>query len=180
VNLLAATYTAAGRSVEQTAGTGHPLVFLHASGLALQDALAFLTGPLLREFQSIAFDRPGYGHSEWPAGENLTLSLNARLLHSALRQLRVENPVLLGHSTGGSVALRYAIEYPDEIAGLVLLAPTCYAAGLSLPKLEYLTETPVLAPLFLETLYVPATELRARSWEDCFRQTCLRAAMQTR
>jgi pimeloyl-ACP methyl ester carboxylesterase len=38
----------------------------------------------------------------------------------------VEKPVVLGQSYGGAVALRYALQYQDEMTGLVLLAPVSH------------------------------------------------------
>jgi pimeloyl-ACP methyl ester carboxylesterase len=37
--------------------------------------------------------------------------------------MELNRPVLVGHSYGGAVALAYAIQFPNEIAGVVALAP---------------------------------------------------------
>jgi pimeloyl-ACP methyl ester carboxylesterase len=39
-----------------------------------------------------------------------------------LKLLGIEQPILVGPSSGGSIALRYALDYPVAVAGLVLLA----------------------------------------------------------
>ena len=46
----------------------------------------------------------------------------AALLRAALARIGVERPLLVGHSYGGSVALAWAVDAPDSISGLVLLA----------------------------------------------------------
>ena len=92
------------------------------------------------DYAAIAFDRPGYGYSERPVAAPVTLALNARLLHGALTQLGVQRPILVGHSSGASVALRYALDYPDAVAGLVLIAPSAYAEELSVPPLAAFTD----------------------------------------
>ena len=46
----------------------------------------------------------------------------AHLFHEALREMGVERPIVLGHSWGSLVALAYALEFPDEVGGLVLAA----------------------------------------------------------
>jgi pimeloyl-ACP methyl ester carboxylesterase len=139
-------------------GSGQPVVLLHASGLVLQDFTLSGFDQVAAAYQAIAFDRPGYGYSERPAGEPLTLALTARLIHGALNQLGIQNPILIGHSGGGSVALRYALEYPDAVAGVVLLAPSAYAEGLSAPPLASFTDPPVLGDLFLHVLLTPLVQ----------------------
>jgi pimeloyl-ACP methyl ester carboxylesterase len=150
---------------EVRAGTGQPVVLLHASGLVLQDFTLSIFAGVAATDLAIAVDRPGYGYSARPAGVPLTLALNARLVHDALRRTGVERPVLVGHSSGASVALRYALDYPDAVAGLVLLAPSAYAQDLSVPPLYRLTQTPVLGPLFLHTLLAPLARIATPRFE---------------
>jgi pimeloyl-ACP methyl ester carboxylesterase len=142
-----------------SSGRGQPVVLLHGSGLAHQDLADIAARTAAAGFRAISFDRPGYGDSDWPPAENLTLDLNAHLLHEALKQLGISQPLLVGHSSGGAVALDYAVNYPGEAAGLLLLAPSAYAEGLSVPNMYHLTETPLLSPLFLNVLYVPLVDL---------------------
>ncbi len=46
-----------------------------------------------------------------------------RDLHALLKHLRVERTSLLGVSNGGRIALDFAVEYPDMVEALVLVAP---------------------------------------------------------
>jgi pimeloyl-ACP methyl ester carboxylesterase len=147
-------------------GTGQAVVLLHASGLTLQDFEFSLLDLLAESYEVIAFDRPGYGHSERPSNQPLTLALNARLLHGALSQMGIEQPILVGHSGGGAVALRYAIDYPSAVKGVVLLAPGAYAKGLPRPPLFLFTDTPLLGPLFLHTLWTPLAQWGAGAFFD--------------
>ena len=72
------------------------------------------------------YSRAGYGRSD-PA----LLPRPARYMHdeaelilpALLAAAGIEQPVLLGHSDGGSIALIYAGSHPDAVRGLVLLAP---------------------------------------------------------
>ena len=139
-------------------GTGQPVVLLHASGLVLQDFMLSIWEQVTADYAAIAFDRPGYGYSERPVAAPVTLALNARLLHGALTQLGVQRPILVGHSSGASVALRYALDYPDAVAGLVLIAPSAYAEELSVPPLAAFTDPPILGALFLHTLLAPLVQ----------------------
>ena len=73
----------------------------------------------------MAYDRPGHGASTpvpsgpWPAD---WLSHEADRLASLLRELEVQQPLLVGHSDGGSISLIHAATGGD-VAGVVALAP---------------------------------------------------------
>lgn len=82
--------------------------------------------PLASRHKVIAFDRPGHGRSKRPKHGDATVEVQARLLHDALAQLRIDRPILVGHSWGAALALVYAVDYPSEIAGLVVVAPAAY------------------------------------------------------
>jgi pimeloyl-ACP methyl ester carboxylesterase len=69
----------------------------------------------------------------------------AELIREGLRSLGVEQPVLVAHSLGGPVALAYARSWPDEVRGLVLLAPAAYP---ELRPMEHAYLSPRAAPWF--------------------------------
>lgn len=138
-------------------GEGRPVVLIHGSDGVLQDfTLPPLFDLIAAEYRAIAFDRPGHGYSERSALGPLRVGMNVRLIHGALRSLGVERPVLVGHSYGGTVALEYALEHPAEVGGLVLLAPAAFSLGAAAPLLFSLPDAPVLGPLLLRALLVPA------------------------
>ena len=72
------------------------------------------------EYRVIAFDRPGYGHSERPRSTIWTHERQADLIHDALVRLGVSRATVLGHSWGCSVAVALALKYPETVSGLVL------------------------------------------------------------
>src|SRR5437870_332290 len=100
-------------------GEGRPVVLIHGNPGSGQDWTRVF-GPLSGLHKVIAFDRPGHGRSERPKHIDVTVEVQARLLHDALKQLHVERPIVVGHSWGGALALVYAINYPQEVAGVVL------------------------------------------------------------
>lgn len=55
-------------------------------------------------------------------------------LPELLSQLEIENPVLVGHSDGGSIAITYAGAH-DRVRGLVLLAPHVFVEDLSVASI---------------------------------------------
>jgi len=106
-------------------GISRPIVFIHGNPGSAQDWMAEFA-PLASRHKVIAFDRPGHGRSQRPKHGDATVEVQAQLLHDALAQLRIDRPILVGHSWGAALALVYAINYPNEVAGLVVVAPAAY------------------------------------------------------
>jgi 4,5:9,10-diseco-3-hydroxy-5,9,17-trioxoandrosta-1(10),2-diene-4-oate hydrolase len=73
-------------------------------------------------------DQPGFGRSAAPPVEGNYFTFSARALASLLDHLGVERVHLVGNSLGGGTAVRFALNYPDRAARLVLMGP----GGLSL------------------------------------------------
>lgn len=104
-------------------GQGRPVVLLHGNGAMIQDIEA--SGILTRaaeHYRVIAFDRPGFGYSERPRSTVWTPSAQAALLHNALKQLGIQEPVIVGHSWGALVAVAMALDFPADVAALALLS----------------------------------------------------------
>jgi pimeloyl-ACP methyl ester carboxylesterase len=105
------------------AGAGSPAVVFEAGIGAsslnwrhVQERMAGLTGTL-------AYDRAGLGWSG-PRHSPRTPSGVAEELHELLQRAGVRPPlILVGHSFGGLVVRKYALLYPGEVAGLVLVDP---------------------------------------------------------
>ena len=107
-------------------GEGRPVVLLHGNSGFAHDFASVLEALDGGEFRALAFDRPGHGLSERPAQDG-AMSAQARLLRGAFKELGVRRPLLVGHSWGGALALSYALQFADEVAALVLLAPAAYS-----------------------------------------------------
>ncbi len=73
-------------------------------------------------------DQPGFGRSAAPPVEGNYFTFSARALASLLDHVGIEKIHLVGNSLGGGTAVRFALNYPDRAAGLVLMGP----GGLSL------------------------------------------------
>jgi pimeloyl-ACP methyl ester carboxylesterase len=101
-------------------GDGTPVVLLHglASNARIWDGVARrLAGAGGRV---VALDQRGHGESEQPAG-GYDFATVCRDLAAALDALGLRRPVLVGHSWGANVALQYAAERSEAVAGLVLV-----------------------------------------------------------
>ncbi|GER23086.1 dihydrolipoamide acetyltransferase [Zafaria cholistanensis] len=81
---------------------------------------------LAREALVHNVDLPGHGRSPKPA-RPLSVPDYARVLWAALDRIGVEAPVLVGHSMGAQIAAEMALA-GRQLAGVVLLGPTNYAA----------------------------------------------------
>jgi pimeloyl-ACP methyl ester carboxylesterase len=142
-------------------GTGRPVVLIHGNPGSCQD-WARLYGPLSSRYCAFAFDRPGHGHSDRPNHRDITVDVQAQMLHTALKELNVEQPILVGHSWGGALALAYALEFQEDVAGLVLLAPAVYESDDGVSFLTKLPALPVIGDLinFLFTPLLGASVVR--------------------
>jgi len=109
-----------------SAGTGRPVVLIHGNPGSHQDYKMAVLDKLSPSFHAIAFDRPGHGCSERHASAESNVEAQATFIRDALRQLSIQKPILVGHSWGGSLALAAAVAYPEELSGIVLLAPAAY------------------------------------------------------
>ena len=134
-------------------GTGRPVVLIHGNPGSCQDWTR-LYGPLSSRFCAFAFDRPGHGHSDRPNHRPITVDVQAEMLHTALKELGVEQPILVGHSWGGALAVAYALEFQQDLAGLVLLAPAVYESDDGVSFLTKLPAWPVVGDV-VNFLFTP-------------------------
>ncbi len=134
-------------------GAGSPVVLIHGNPGSCQDWTR-LYGPLSEQYRAIAFDRPGHGHSNRPNHRQITVEIQAAMLREALDQLKVERPILVGHSWGAALALAYALDFPRDVAGLVLLAPAVYLSTDGVSFISKLPAMPVIGDL-LNSIFTP-------------------------
>jgi pimeloyl-ACP methyl ester carboxylesterase len=141
-------------------------------------------------YRVIAFDRPGFGHSERPRSTIWTPEAQADLLHGALLKIGVSRAIVLGHSWGASVAIALALQYPEVVSGLVLVSGYYYPSAradvvaMSIPAVPVLgdvlsyTFAPVLGrlmwPLVTRKMFGP--EPTPRKFDGFPREMALRPA----
>ena len=108
---------------------GPPVLMLHGAGANAREFTSTLAPGLRQTHRVFMADRPGHGYSERPQNAQ-ELEVQARQMADALRHLVPgEKAVLVGHSFGGAVALRVALDHPELVSGLVLLAPVTHDWG---------------------------------------------------
>jgi pimeloyl-ACP methyl ester carboxylesterase len=134
-------------------GEGEPVVFLHGNGSMIQDfASSGLLDMAAKNHRVIAFDRPGFGHSERPSDRAWTPAAQAKLFHQAIAQMGLVKPVVVGHSWGTLVAIRLAIDYPGDVSRLVLLSGYYFPSLRADTWLSIPGSLPVVGPIIQHTV----------------------------
>jgi pimeloyl-ACP methyl ester carboxylesterase len=137
---------------------GRKVVFVHGTPGNATDWMAFLRGPPAGQHR-LAIDRPGFGESG-SGGSVVSLTEQARAIATLLES--VGGPaVVVGSSYGGPVALRLAVDYPDRVAGLLLVGGAADPEREKAHTLQRLVAAPMIAALLPRALAHSNAELLA-------------------
>jgi pimeloyl-ACP methyl ester carboxylesterase len=102
-------------------GSGSPTIVMEAGAAEGWYTFDAIQGPLSREFRTCSYDRAGFGFSDPRPGERTVVGIVADL-HELLRRAEEKPPfVLVGHSLGGDLALKYYTTHRDQVSGMVLI-----------------------------------------------------------
>lgn len=105
-------------------GSGGPTVVLDALFPGTVSNWAWIQPEVAKTTQVCAYDRAGSGWSESGPGPH-DAQHGARELHNLLEAADIRGPyILVGHSLGGLTVRAFADQYPDEVAGMVLIEAT--------------------------------------------------------
>jgi pimeloyl-ACP methyl ester carboxylesterase len=100
-------------------GTGSPTVILEAGAYSYSTEWYWVQRQLSTTNRVCSYDRAGNGWSEPVSGARDGLPL-VQELHTLLHNASIPGPyALAGHSLGGILNRIYAIQYPDEVVGIV-------------------------------------------------------------
>ena len=118
----------------------HPILFLHGGGLNAHtwDLVCLM---LRDRYHCIALDQRGHGDSEWEPTADYRFDAQVDDLEGFIEKLKLERPLLVGHSMGGFASMGYAIRHAAKMAGLVLIdiAPELSTGG-SLRIRDFITQ----------------------------------------
>jgi 3-oxoadipate enol-lactonase len=106
-------------------GSGAPLIFIHGYPLDHTIWLPLIPG-LENHARLILPDLRGHGQSPAPTGV-YSMDLLAADILALMDDLGLARAVIAGHSVGGYIALHFARNYPERLAGLALVASHCFA-----------------------------------------------------
>lgn len=115
--------------VLQQGSSGPVVLMIHGASANAREFEWTLAPKLSTTHRVLMMDRPGHGHSERPRGAE-ALAVQAQQAAGVLKALAPGEPaIIVGHSFGGAVSLRLALDHPELVAGLVLLAPVSHDWG---------------------------------------------------
>lgn len=101
-------------------GSGDPTVVLTHGVSASSETWRYQIPDLAEVCRTVTWDLRGHGHSDSPPGPYLLADLARDLLQVA-DEIGADQIVPLGHSAGGAVSLRFALDYPERTRALVLV-----------------------------------------------------------
>jgi pimeloyl-ACP methyl ester carboxylesterase len=130
------------------------VLLLHGANLCLDDMRMALGERLARRLRVLIPDRPGQGYSSVGPGQLASPAYQVTLIRAAVRSLGAGPLIVVGHSFGGLIALRYALDDPHAVAGLVLINPTTHPRPGGLPWFQRAAEV-LIGPLVVNTVLLP-------------------------
>ena len=96
------------------------IVLLHGLGASAERWSALW--PLLKKYNVVIPDLIGFGYSEKPLIE-YTIDFFVRSLEEFFRKMQIQNPIILGSSFGGQLAIEYSLTYKDFFKKMILVSP---------------------------------------------------------
>jgi len=164
---LQRTYPAKGKVIEVAGASlnivdigprdaaGPPVVMIHGASSNLEIMRQPLGDRLAEKRRVILIDRPGHGWSTRARLDDSTPAIQGRMIDEALEKLGVGRAILVVHSWSGALGARMALDYPQRVAGLVMLAPVAYPWPGGVGWYNRAVTTPVIGPLLAYTITLP-------------------------
>src|ERR1700680_2342517 len=134
---------------------GPPVVMIHGASSNLEVRRRPLGDMLAKNHRVILIDRPGHGWSTRARTVDSTPAIQAGMIDEALQKLGVGRAIFVVHSWSGALGTRMALDYPERVAGLGMLAPVAYPWPGGVGWYNKLVATPLIGPLFAYTITLP-------------------------
>jgi pimeloyl-ACP methyl ester carboxylesterase len=132
-----------------------PIVMIHGASSNLE-AMRHPLGDLLAgHHRVILIDRPGHGWSTRTRLADSTPAVQGKMIEEALDKLGVGKAIFVVHSWAGALGARMALDYPERVAGLVMLAPVAYPWRGGVGWYNKVVTMPVIGPLLAYTITLP-------------------------
>jgi pimeloyl-ACP methyl ester carboxylesterase len=134
---------------------GSPIVMIHGATSNLGTMRVPLGDQLSKSHRVILIDRPGHGWSTRDELANSSPAMQAKMIDEALGELGIANAILVVHSLAGAFGARMALDYPQRVGGLVMLAGVAYPWPGGVGFYNKVVTTPVIGPLLAYTITLP-------------------------
>jgi pimeloyl-ACP methyl ester carboxylesterase len=134
---------------------GPAIVMLHGASSNLEAMRRPLGERLAKNHRVILIDRPGHGWSTRARLDDSTPEIQGRMIAEALTKLGIGKAILVVHSWAGALGARIALDYPERVAGLVMLAPVAYPWPGGVGRYNKIVAMPVIGQLLAYTVTLP-------------------------
>jgi len=167
VFMLERLYPAQGRQIDVTGAAlnvvelgprdaaGPPILLLHGASSNLETLRKPLGEMLARHHRVILIDRPGHGWSPRDREMDSMPAVHARMIEEALAKLNTGPVIVVVHSLAGALGARMALDYPERVAGLVMLAPVTHPWFGGVGWYNNVVTMPVIGRLLAHTITLP-------------------------
>lgn len=137
-------------------------VFVHGSPGSADAYLPYLADTALsRRFRLLSIDRPGFGYTQGFGKPERSMEKQAAAVKAVADSLAPGEKIwLIGHSLGGPVIARFAMDYPGQTAGLILVAASVDPALEPHPWWQSAIDPPPLKWLIPKSLWASNAEIR--------------------
>jgi pimeloyl-ACP methyl ester carboxylesterase len=143
------------------------LLLVHGLAAQLDHYTYGVTDRLAGRYRMVAVDRAGCGHSVRAPGTPADLDTQAAMLAALIERMKLDRPLVVGHSLGGALALALALRHPRLVGGLALVAPLTHMQEHVPPVFKGLM---ILSPFWRHavawTLAIPASIRNSRATLD--------------
>ena len=127
-------------------GSGPPLILIPAGG-SHTSTWRFNIGAWSRSREVWTLDLPGSGYSEKPATFPYNHRSYAEFVRDFITKMGIAKAAVAGHSLGGAVALEFSLDFPEQTAGVILIASGGYPREEMPGALNLLLHRPLYPPL---------------------------------
>ena len=167
VFMLERLYPAQGRQIDVTGAAlnvvelgprdaaGPPILLLHGASSNLETLRKPLGEILARHHRVILIDRPGHGWSPRDREMDSMPAVHARMIEEALAKLNTGPVIVVVHSLAGALGARMALDFPERVAGLVMLAPVTHPWFGGVGWYNKVVTMPVIGRLLAHTITLP-------------------------
>lgn len=150
-------------------GEGVPVLMIHGASANAREYLISLAPELEdKDLKLLMADRTGHGYSA-RLNEGSDLGQQAKAMAGILAEHSDEPAIIVGHSFGGAVALRLALDYPEQVRAIVLLSPATHDWGDGgVAWYNSLAAMPLIGPVFSQVAPLMGPSAARSSLEGLF------------